>query len=345
MLVPLTDTVKQEEKSFMNKHKIKQLQEFARLWGGFRASRVVLTANNYRVFDHLKTPKTAGDIARVISVDPRGVEILLDAVTAVGLLKKTGSKYRNTEMTRTFLVKDSPLYQGDMLRHADSLWKSWSGLDEVVKTGLPNRSGGRDYNSFIRAMHNNAVSRAKGVIAAIDLKGIRRALDLGGGPGTYSMELAANNIEVTLFDLPEAIAIAKELVSERGIEPVNFMAGDFHTDDIGSGYDLVFISQIVHSLSINESLALIKKAREALGPRGRIVIHDFLLEKDRARPVHAALFSVNMLVNTTAGRSYTVQEMRGWLTEAGFSAVRAKALGETVIVTGRKMPVEMANRE
>ncbi|HUL00498.1 MAG TPA: methyltransferase dimerization domain-containing protein, partial [Nitrospirota bacterium] len=168
----------------------RQLQEFTKLWGGFRASRVVLTANNYGVFDHLKTAKTAGDIARVISTDPRATEILLDAVTSVGLLKKLGGKYRNTEMSGKFLVKDSPLYQGDMLRHADNLWKSWSGLDEVVKTGLPNRSGGRDYGSFIRAMHNNAVFRAKGVISAINLKGVRRALDLGGGPGTYSMELA-----------------------------------------------------------------------------------------------------------------------------------------------------------
>ncbi len=320
----------------MSKKPTNQLQEFTKLWRGFWASRVVLTANNYGIFDHLKTPKTIGDIARVISGDPRATEILLDAVTSVGLLKKSGGKYRNTETAGQFLVKDSPLYQGDMLRHADDLWKSWSGLDEVVKTGLPNRSGRRDYSSFIRAMHNNAVFRAKGVISAIDLKGVRRALDLGGGPGTYSMEFAAKKIEVTLFDLPEAIAIAKEIVHEHGIDNINFTAGDFHTDDIGSGYDLVFISQIVHSLSVDESLVLIEKARDALGPKGRIVIHEFLLEKDRAHPVPGALFSINMLVNTAAGRSYTIQEMREWLAKAGFMAVRTKALGETVIVTAKK---------
>lgn len=319
----------------MSNNLAKQLQEFAKLWGGFRASRVVLTANNYRIFDHLKAPKIAGDIARIICADPRATEILLDALTAVGLLKKSRGAYRNTETARKFLLKNSPLYQGDMLLHADSLWKSWSGLDEVVKTGLPNRSGGRDYDSFIRAMHNNAVFRAKAVISAIDLKGVRRALDLGGGPGTYSMELARKKIEVTLFDLPEAITIAKQIVSEHGIKNINFAAGDFHSDDIGAGYDLVFISQIVHSLSIEESQALIAKAREALGPKGRIVIHDFLLEKDRAHPVPAALFSVNMLVNTAGGRSYSVQEMKAWLTKAGFKGVRTKALGETVIVTGK----------
>ncbi len=324
----------------MSKKLTKQIEEFTNLWGGFRASRVVLTANNYRIFDHLKAPKTAKDIARILSADPRAMEILLDAICAVGLLKKSGDAYRNTETARKFLVKGSPLYQGDMLRHADSLWKSWSGLDEVVRTGLPNRSGGRDYNSFIRAMHNNAIFRAKGVISAIDLKGVRRALDLGGGPGTYSMELARNKIEVTVFDLPEAIAIAKEIVGEHGFKNINYAVGDFHTDNFGSGYDLVFISQIVHSLSADESLALIEKSRDAMRPAGRIVIHEFLLEKDRAHPVPAALFSVNMLVNTATGRSYTVQEIRGWLTKAGFKGIRTKALGETVIVTGTKNPAK-----
>ncbi len=320
----------------MSKDLLKQHQEFARLWGGFRASRVVLTANNYRVFDYLKSPKTAGEIAGVIAADARATEVLLDAVTSLGLLRKSGGKYRNTETAKRFLVKDSALYQGDMLRHADNLWKSWSGLDEVVKTGLPNRSGVRDYGSFIRAMHNNAVFRAKGVIAAIDLKGVIRALDLGGGPGTYSIELARKKISVTLFDLPETITIAKEIGSEQGVKNIYYVPGDFHTDNIGSGYDLVFISQIVHSLSIDESTALIEKARNAMNPMGRIVIQEFLLEKDRAHPVPGALFSVNMLVNTTAGRSYTVQEIKGWLEKAGFKGIRTKPLGETVLVTGRK---------
>lgn len=320
----------------MNRNLANQLQEFSRLWGGFRISRVILTANNYRVFDHLKTPKTAGDLARQIGTDPRATEILLDAVTAVGLLKKTAGKYRNTEPARQFLMSNSPLYQGDMLRHADNLWQSWSGLDNVLKTGKPNRSGTRDYDAFIRAMHNNAVFRAKKVIAAIDLKGVTRALDLGGGPGTYSMELAGKKIIVTLFDLPETIRIAKQIVGEQKTKNIHFISGDYHTDDIGSGYDLVFISQIVHSLSVDESISLIEKARAALSPGGRIAIHEFLLEKDRAHPVPGALFSVNMLVNTDAGRAYSLEEMKGWLAKAEFRGVKSTVLGDTAVVTGKK---------
>jgi ubiquinone/menaquinone biosynthesis C-methylase UbiE len=318
----------------MNKNLRKRMQEFAGLWGGFRASRVVLTANNFAVFEHLLTPVTANDVARIVGLDLRATEILLDALTGLGLLKKTGNKYRNTEMTKQFLVKDSPLYQGDMLRHADSLWKSWSGLDEVVRSGLPNRSGGRDHESFIRAMHNIAVFRARDVVGSIGLRGVKRALDLGGGPGTYSMELARRGIAVTLFDLPNTVDIAEKLITEPGTRNIDFIRGDFHSDDIGTGYDLVFISQIFHSLPVDDDLMLLKKARNAMNPKGKIAIHEFFLEKNKAFPPAGALFSVNMLVNTSSGRCYPPHEMKAWLIHTGFEGIRTKVLNDTVVLTG-----------
>jgi ubiquinone/menaquinone biosynthesis C-methylase UbiE len=320
----------------MNKSMLQHLQGFMRLAGGFRASRVILTANNYDIFERLKSPKTAAAVARSLRTDPRATEVLLDAVTALGLLKKTGMKYRNTSLATKFLVKGSPWYQGDMLRHSDTLWKSWSGLDEVMRTGLPNRTAERHHESFIRAMHNNAVFRAKDVINAVGVRGVKRALDLGGGPGTYSMELARHGIAVMLFDLPNTIAIARKLVKGVKVRNIDFIGGDFHEDDIGTGYDLVFISQILHSLSEDESLALLKKSYRALNAGGRVAIQEFLLEEDRAHPVPGALFSVNMLVNTAAGRSYTAQEMKGWLARAGFKNMKTKVLGDTVVVTGIK---------
>ncbi len=318
----------------MDKNFLKKNQEFTRLWGGFRASRVVLTANNLTVFEHIRTPATANDVASSVGLDLRATEILLDALTALGLLKKTGNKYRNTEMAKRFLVKDSPIYQGDMLRHADSLWKSWSGLDEVVRSGQPNRSGGRDHESFIRAMHNNAVFRTTDVIKAIDVRSVKKALDLGGGPGTYSMALARKGVTVTLFDLPNTVDISEKLITESGIRNIDFIRGDFHSDSIGTGYDLVLISQIFHSLSVDDNLMLIKKARNAMNPKGKIAIHEFLLEKNRAFPVPGALFSVNMLVNTSSGRCYTPQEMKAWLKQTGFGGIRTKVLNDTIVLTG-----------
>src|SRR3990172_9488984 len=129
----------------MNKAIVKQAREFAGLWGGFRAARVVLTANNYNIFEHLKTAGTAGQLADILETNFRATEILLDAVTSLGLLAKQGKRYRITATAKQFLLKESPSYQGDMLRHADSLWKSWSNLDAIVKTGMPSRTESRDH--------------------------------------------------------------------------------------------------------------------------------------------------------------------------------------------------------
>lgn len=315
---------------------IKEAKAFAGLWGGFRASRVVLTANSLRVFENIGKGRSSDDLAKVLLTDPRATEILLDAVASLGLLRKSGTAYRLTPAAKRFLLPESPWYQGDMLRHADTLWKNWSGLDNVVRTGLPNRAGTGDHDVFIRAMHNNAVLRAPRVIASLDLRGVRTALDLGGGPGTYSMALAKRGVAVTLFDLPDTLEVAQEMVRKNRVKKIEFRGGDFHVDDFGKGYDLALLSQVLHSSSEIEALALLGRVHDALAPRGQIVIHEFTLNEDHASPVPGALFSVNMLVNTAGGRSYTRKEMKGWMAKAGFRSITVKDLGETVLVIGRK---------
>ncbi|HET6419439.1 MAG TPA: class I SAM-dependent methyltransferase [Geobacteraceae bacterium] len=310
-----------------------EIRDLRSLWNGFWASRVLLTANNFRIFDHLRAGKTAEEAAGLIGADPRGTEILLNALTGLGLLRKKSGKFRNSAMADRFLATGSPHYHGDIIRHADSLWKSWSSLDEAVRTGAPARKSG-DHEAFIRGMHNNAVWRAAGVIGELDLKGARNALDLGGGPGTYSIELARKGISVTLFDLPDTIPISREIINESGLEGIDFRAGDFLADDIGSGYDLIFVSQVLHSLSPAENAFLMGKCAKALRPRGRIAIQEFLIDATLTRPLHGALFSVNMLVNTDGGRCYAPGEIIGWLSAAGFRKCGRKDLDDTVLVFG-----------
>ncbi len=320
----------------MDKRIVTDAKDFMRLWGGFRASRVILTANNLRVFENIGKGRSANELAEALKTDPRATEILLDAVASLGLLRKSRGTYRLVPSAKRFLHPASPWYQGDMLRHADTLWRNWSGLDDVVRTGMPNRSGDRRHDVFIRAMHNNAVLRAPIVIGALDLRGVGTALDLGGGPGTYSIALAKRGIDVTLFDLPDTLAVAQDLVRQSRVKNVSFRGGDFHFDDIGSGYDLVLLSQVLHSNSEVEVLALLGRVFDALAPKGRVAVHEFTLNEDHASPSPGALFSVNMLVNTAGGRSYTRKELKGWLAEVGFRKIAVKDLDETVLVTGRK---------
>lgn len=314
---------------------LERAKELRRLWNGFWQSRVLLTANNLGVFDYLKSRKTASEIAKTLKLDKRATEILLDALTGLGLLKKSSNRYKNSSISDKFLTKDSPYYQGDIIKHADVLWNNWSGLDDIIKTGKPNRKA-HDHDAFIKGMHNIASLKAKDVVKAIDLNGVKKAIDLGGGPGTYSIEMAKKGISVVIFDMPDTIRIAREIIRKTKIRNIEFIEGDFISDSIGSGYDLVFISQVLHAYSEKECLGIIRKSRSALNKGGRIIIQEFYISKDRTNPLQSALFSVNMLVNTNGGRCYAPFEIKKWLLRAGFKGIKEYILDDSALISGTK---------
>ncbi len=310
--------------------------ELGRIWRAFWTARPLITANNLEIFEHLKTPKTARQAASRIKADERATAILLDAVAALGMLSKKGDRYVNSKTAETFLVRSSPHYQGDIIRHADNLWKSWSLLDEVVRTGKPAPRQKIDLEPFIMGMHNLAMLKAGPALEAAGLKGVKSALDLGGGPGTYTIEMKKRGVaEVTLFDRPDALKIARKNLKKHGVTGVKFLPGDFLLDGIGQGYDFALLSNILHSNSPDGCIALLKKVRASLNKKGRAVIHEFYLEESKAAPLSSALFSVNMLVGTPGGRCYTFSEYRSFLRQAGFGNVRKAVLGDTIIVEGR----------
>ena len=111
----------------------KEVRELQKLWHGFWSSRVVLTANNLRIFDYLQTSITAEEAAGLIEADTRSTEILLNALTGLGLVRKMSGKYQNAAMAKRFLVTGSPYYQGDMLHHATQIARELG----VVYVNLP----------------------------------------------------------------------------------------------------------------------------------------------------------------------------------------------------------------
>ena len=303
----------------------------------FGASRVILTANNFRIFDHLTPPgKTVRMLAAAISADGRATELLLNSLVSIGLLVRKGEKYQNTPVAARYLVAGKADYQGDILRHYATLWDNWSGLDTVLRTGKPYRKS-HDHLSFILGMHNLALLKVKEVIASLDLKGVERVLDLGGGPGTYAMAFARKGKSVVLMDFPETLKIAGMIIRKAGLSGrIRLISGDFIRDDLGHGYDLILISQIFHAYDAAACIAMLKKCHRALNPGGRVAVQEFFLDETRTAPLSGALFAINMLVNTPGGRTYTPKEMKGWLGKAGFTGVKSALMGESVLITASK---------
>ncbi len=314
---------------------LEQAMEIRKIWSGFQSARVLLTANNYRVFDYLKKHRTAKALAKDIDADRRAAEILLDALTGLGLVRKQKGRYKNTGMSSRYLVSGSSHYQGDIIKHADTLWDNWSGLDKVLRSGTPYRKS-QNHSAFILGMHNLAVLKAREIVKWIGLRGVQKVLDLGGGPGTYAMEIAKKGIHVTLFDTPETIKIARRIIKNKNMPNIEFIRGDFLSDDIGEGYDLIFISQIFHSYPEKDSITVLKKCRKALKLNGRVVIQEFFIYEDRAHPVQSSLFSINMLVNTEEGRCYSPDEIKDWFLRTGFKKIRKGLVGDSLLISAEK---------
>ncbi len=305
----------------------------------FAPSRIILTANNFRIFEALEgSGKTAVALSKKIGTDGRATELLLNSLVSIGLLEKKEGKYRNAAVSSRYLVEGKPDYQGDILRHNNILWDNWSGLSEVVKTGRPYRKS-HDHESFILGMHNLALQKVKGVLKNLDLKGVKTALDLGGGPGTYSVAFAKKKMDVTLLDFPDTLRFSKKVIEAAGAKKnIRLLPGDFMKDELGSGYDIIFISQILHAYDPDECISLLKKCRASLNRGGRVVVHEFYLDESRTSPLQGAVFAINMLVNTTNGRTYTPNEMSSWMKKAGFRGMEKKVIDETVLITGTKKP-------
>lgn len=308
-----------------------QVEELRKIWGAFRAPRVLMTANEFRVFDHLGVSRTADVLAKRLKTDHRATAILLDALTGLGLLTKKDGTYRNAPVADELLVRGKPYYQGDIISHAANLWDNWSHLDEVLRSGKP-RPFEHGFESFILGMHNLAVLKAKDVLSAVGLRGVSSAIDIGGGPGTYSVEMAKQGVSATLYDFPETIAIARKVIKKSGASGIAFQKGDFVRAPVKGTFDLALISQVLHSYSAVENQAIISKVRGILNPGGRIAIQEFFIEPNLAFPGYNSLFSVNMLVHTAGGRCYAVPEMKQWLRSAGFTGMQEIMLGDSVLV-------------
>jgi hypothetical protein len=145
-----------------------------------------------------------------------------------------------------------------------------------------------------------------------------------------------DELRAEILDRPEVLAIARRHIEAAGLgSRVATRPGDLRADSFGSGYDLVFLSAICHMLSPEENRDLFARSRAALAPGGRVAIQDFILNADKTAPRHAALFSLNMLVATAGGASYSEDEYAAWLREAGFTGIRRIPLpGPTGLITG-----------
>lgn len=328
--------------------KYKSPADIMELANRFRASRVFLTAFELGIFSILGDEgKTSVETASILKTNPRATDRIMNALTVMGIIEKKNGSFYNTPAAAKFLVKGKPGYMGG-LGHTVNLWDSWTNMTEAVTKGTApeirksiNDRGESWLDSFIAAMHMRAKIQAPVIISKLDLNGVSKVLDAGGGPGTFSFAFvdAKEGLKATVFDLPNVVPLTHKYIEQNGYaDKVDTLEGDYLENDIGSGYDLTFLSAVIHSNSPEDIKLLFSKCNKALNKNGQIVVLDYIMNDERTEPEMGAMFALNMLVNTDAGDTYTETEVRSWMEEAGFSSIK-KVSTEfgTDLMIGRKV--------
>ncbi|TAK17225.1 MAG: methyltransferase domain-containing protein [Acidobacteria bacterium] len=303
-----------------------------------RSSAVLFAASELDVFSKLSAGSmTAADVAKACNAKPDPTRFVLDACVTIGMIERDGDKYKNSPTAEFFLVRGKGPYIGDGLKYAEDLYPAWGRVAELMRTGKPVMPPetilGDDpekTRAFVLAMHE----RAKGIGAVLphgaDLTGRKHLLDIGGGPGTYSVGLVRQTpgLRSTVLDRPGVLAVTKELVAEQGFaDRVGLRPADYLKDDFGTGYDVALLSGMMHRETPESCQLLLRKAFAALDPGGLVMVSDVFFDDDsKQSPPFATFFALNMMLTAEHGTCHARTEMAAWMTRAGFVNVEIKPL-------------------
>ncbi len=304
----------------------------------YRSSMVLFAATELGVFTRLsEEPLTAAEVAERAGSELRPTEMLLNACVAYQLLDRTGTTYGNTPAADTFLVEGRPAFIGNGLKYSEDLYPAWGSLAELMRTNRPvvpaEEYTGKDVEKtrhFVYGMHNRALGISAALPYGVDLTGRKQMLDVGAGPGTYSIILvkATPGLRSRVMDLSGVLEISKEIIAEYGLsDRIETEAGSYLTDDFVSGNDVVLMSGMMHRETAETCRMLLGKAFASLDAGGLVVVSDVFFDDERhITPTFATHFALNMMLTSDDGSAHGKTEMAAWMAEAGFGDVEVKDL-------------------
>ncbi|MFJ5952446.1 methyltransferase [Streptomyces noursei] len=297
---------------------------------------------------------TMEEVSGELGIADRPADLLLAGCASLGLLDKSGSRYRNSELSEEYLVEGRPYYFGGFVRYLDRReYPAWQSIVQALRTNRPltwtpgtqeslfDTEDSETLQLFWDCMYSISTFTARALATAYDFTRHTRLLDVGGGAGAFPIELCRlfGNLSATVFELPHVCDLARQKITDAKLnETVDTVVGDFIRDpELPRGYDTIILSMILHDWDEQNGRALLRKCRTALPPDGAVLICELLLNDERTGPPAAALMGMNMLVETEGGKNYSAAEYHNWLLEAGFARVEVlplNAAGANGVVVG-----------
>jgi len=306
----------------------------------FRRSKTMFAAVSLGVFDALASgPLSLANLAGQLRANAESLERLLDACVGLQLLHKTNGLYQNTAAATAYLCESSPQRLTGYLKYSNTvMWRLWEHLEDAVREGTNRWQQvygweGPIFSHFFRTeeakreflmgMHGFGLLSSPVVVSAFDLSNFKSFVDLGGATGHLAIAACRRYPEMraTVFDLPEAIPLARKIVAASGVaDRVTIAGGDFFVDVLPAG-DLFALGRILHDWSEEKIVKLLARIFERLPSGGGLLIAEKLLVDDQTGPTWAQMQNLNMLT-CTEGKERTLGQYEALLKQAGFAEVK-----------------------
>ncbi len=217
---------------------------------GIRVYSILISALELGLFDTLKVPKGIDELADELKCDKKLLLLLCKILCKLKLLSERDGKFVNTNLSMELLTSDSFYSQRFFIENTRGVLNLWTNLLRILREGAIKRNPSEFFAE--KAIHSLAqysllgeLQRTVKIVSSLpEFEKARKLLDLGGGHGLYAIAFTKLNLnlEAYVFDLPQVVEKTKEYIRKFKAERVKVIAGNFFTDDIGSGYDIVFSS-------------------------------------------------------------------------------------------------------
>jgi ubiquinone/menaquinone biosynthesis C-methylase UbiE len=285
---------------------------------------------------------TSDALAGKTGASSRGMRILCDFLTVIGLLKKQEGAYSVCESAKRYLDPSSPAWMGSSIDFYAAPEILRLVLDDPVSyvksggsPGLANLSPDHPvWLRFAKAMSPGARLAAKRAAVYLARQDGRAAkvLDVAAGHGFYGIELAQAFPEavVTAVDWASVLELALTNARDAGVaDRYRVVSGNAFEVDWGDGFDLVMFANFLHHFSPEECTTVLRKVRSSLSPQGRACTVDFVPDEDRTKAATHAMFAFLMLATTPGGDAYTLAELDEIAKTAGFLGATGRHLRPT----------------
>lgn len=285
-----------------------------------------------------ENPMTTGAVAQDFDLDPIRTARLLEAAAGLGLVERRPRRHWGLGPQGAVLVSDPGLKA--MSLHHRALYKDLAdtvgllrnpgqatqlaALWPYAQNDSPSEVKPGEAEEYTSLMAASQRMIAEQVLDAYDFSSHRALLDIGGGNGTFlgCVGEAVPGLELSLFDLPGVIELARQRVANQELPArISLHGGSFHSDPFPGVHDAISLVRIVHDHDDEPAQHLLARAFDALQPGGTLIVAEPMLSKKDDGGILGNYFRFYLMA-MGSGRPRSPRELKQMLKSAGFKAIK-----------------------